>query len=68
MKTGRKDAQPGGLLVHLSIYFEAWRGTSLLVQLPAQMGGISQSLCKDLLHGQFGFSFPHVFKVHWGVS
>lgn len=60
-KTGRKDAQPGGLLVHLGICSEAWRGTSLpkSVEYPNPSARTSHA---DSL------PFPRVFKVHWGIS
>lgn len=70
MKTGRKDAHPGRLLTCSDIYSEAWREALLLVQLPSQMGEISQSLSEDLMQTVWLF-FPSVFsvfKVYWGVS
>lgn len=62
METGRKDAQPGGLLMSLGIYSdEAWRGTSLpnLVEYPNPSARTSHA---------GSLTFPHVFKMHWGIS
>lgn len=70
MKTGRKDAHPGRLLTHSDIYSEAWREALLLVQLPSQMGEISESLSKDLTQTVWLFFrlIFSIFKVDWGIS
>lgn len=66
VKTGRKDAHPGGFLVHANIYSEAWREALLLVQLPSQMGKVISQ--RGPYADRLGFFPPNVnvFKVDLG--